>query len=99
MNLYWTSKKSINGFKHFVLINEYKVKNETILELVSVLDIDVKTLISKKEIKNSQNWHRGWTNCQKSNIVVSEYKDFKKKIKDKEKNKIFIKNDSPFNIS
>ena len=38
MELYWTSKKTISGLKHFVVINQYQLKKEVYLDIVSVLD-------------------------------------------------------------
>ena len=48
MELYWTSKKTINGLKHFVVINQYEFKKEVYLDFVSALDEAISFTISKK---------------------------------------------------
>ena len=97
MQLYWTSIKSINGLKHFVLINEYKIKGEVYLEFVSVLDDKVSFKISKKDFEESGRWISGWKDA-KENIVFKEYKEFKLGQSDASNNIILQKN-SQFNIS
>ena len=99
MNLFWTSKKSINGLKHFVLINKYKEKGLYLLELVSVLDEDINLIISKKEFEKSKQWEIGFINDKKENIFINEYKEFKRINSNGRSDKILLRKNSPFNIS
>tara|TARA_Y100000589_G_scaffold90459_1_gene85041 strand:- start:281 stop:577 length:297 start_codon:yes stop_codon:yes gene_type:complete len=98
MQLYWTSKKSINGLKHFVVINKYKLNKEDYFELVSVLDDDISFKISKKDFEESKNWISGWKNNVKENVDIKEYKEYKSG-KNQDLNKIFLQKRSHFNIS
>jgi len=41
MENYWTSNKTINGLRHFVLVNGTKEKGNTIFLMVSVLDSEI----------------------------------------------------------
>ena len=99
MNLFWTSKKSINGLKHFVLINKYKEKGLYLLELVSVLDEDINLIISKKEFEKSKQWEIGFIDDKKENIFINEYKEFKRINSKERSDKILLRKNSPFNIS
>ncbi len=99
MDLYWTSKKTINGFKHFVLINEYQLKKEIYLDFVSVLDEAVSFTISKKVFEGSSQWINGWIDNPKENIDFKEYLRFKSAIVKDKTNKIFLNETSLFNIS
>ena len=38
MENFWTSNKSINGLRHFVLVNENKEKGDITFLMVSVVD-------------------------------------------------------------
>tara|TARA_Y100001933_G_scaffold240710_1_gene266487 strand:- start:638 stop:940 length:303 start_codon:yes stop_codon:yes gene_type:complete len=96
--LYWTSTKSINGLKHFVVINKYKLNGEDYLELVSVLDDSICFKVSKKDFEQSGNWISGWLDNAKENILIEEYKAFKLG-KNKDSYKIFLRKSSHFNIS
>tara|TARA_B100000575_G_C23025150_1_gene590353 strand:- start:684 stop:983 length:300 start_codon:yes stop_codon:yes gene_type:complete len=99
MNLFWTSKKSINGLKHFVLINKYKEKGLYLLELVSVLDEDINLIISKKEFEKSKQWEIGFIDDKKENIFINEYIEFKRISSNDKFDKILLRETSPFNIS
>tara|TARA_B100000963_G_C22479588_1_gene604054 strand:- start:331 stop:630 length:300 start_codon:yes stop_codon:yes gene_type:complete len=99
MNLFWTSKKSINGLKHFVLINKYKEKGLYLLELVSVLDEDINLIISKKEFEKSKQWEIGFIDYKKENIFINEYIEFKRISSNDKFDKILLRETSPFNIS
>ncbi len=98
MELYWTSRKTINGLKHFVLINQYKFKNEVYLDFVSVLDDAISFTISKKVFDESSQWLKGWIDNQRENIDVKEYLEFKS-LKKLKPNKILFSETSLFNIS
>ena len=98
MELYWTSRKTINGLKHFVVINKFKLDSEDFLELVSVLDDNICFKISKKDFEESRNWIIGWKDNAKENIVIKEYKEFKLGKKE-DSNKIILQKRSHFNIS
>ena len=99
MNLFWTSKKSINGLKHFVLINKYKKKGVYLLELVSVLDEDINLIISKKEFETSKQWEIGFIDDKKENVFINEYIEFKRISSNDKFDKILLRETSPFNIS
>jgi len=99
MNLFWTSKKSINGLKHFVLINKYKEKGLYLLELVSVLDEDINLIISKKEFETSKQWEIGFIDDKKENVFINEYIEFKRISSNDKFDKILLRETSPFNIS
>ena len=99
MKLFWTSKKSINGLKHFVLINKYKENGEYLLELVSVLDEDINLIISKKEFEKSKQWELGFIDDKKENIFINEYIEFKRINSIEKSDKILLRKMSPFNIS
>ena len=99
MDIYWTSKKTINGLKHFVVINQYKLKKEVYLDFVSVLDADISFTISKKAFEESSQWIKGWNDVERKNIDIEEYLKFKSSIREKKINKIILTGTSLFNIS
>ena len=98
MELYWTSRKTINGLKHFVLINQYKFKNEVYLDFVSVLDDAISFTLSKKVFDESSQWIKGWNDDEVDNINKKEYLKFKLS-KVENKSKIIFNANSLFNIS
>ena len=98
VELYWTSRKTINGLKHFVLINQYKFKNEVYLDFVSVLDDAISFTLSKKVFEESSQWIKGWNN-EMENINIQEYLEFKSSIREFKPNKIIFNETSIFNIS
>ena len=53
MENFWTSKKPINGLRHFVLVNETKEDENVIFLMVSVLDseINLRKFIKLKNTK------------------------------------------------
>ena len=99
MNLYWTSRETINGLKHFVIINQYELKKEVYLDLVSVLDETVSFSISKKAFEKSSQWIKGWNNNERENIDMKAYLEFKSSIRACKTNKIILNETSLFNIS
>ena len=99
MELYWTSRKTINGLKHFVVINQYKFKKEVYLDFVSALDEAITFTISKKVFEESSQWIKGWNNNERENIDMKEYLEFKSSIKEFRNNKIILNETSLFNIS
>ena len=99
MELYWTSRKTINGLKHFVVINQYLLKKEVYLDFVSALDESISFTISKKVFEESSQWIKGWNDNERENIDIKEYLDFKSSIKDFKYNKIIFNETSLFNIS
>ena len=46
---YWTSKKSIHGLRHFVLVNKINEQNQINFLMVSVVDVEISLKISKDE--------------------------------------------------
>ena len=99
MENYWTSIKPINGLRHFVLVNETKEKGNNIFLMVSVLDSEINLRATYEELINSGNWHKGWINLPKLQSITEEYFVYKSSMKVEGINKIFINEDSLFNIS
>ena len=99
MELYWTSRKTINGLKHFVLINEYEFKEKVFLDFVSALDEAISFTISKKVFEGSSQWLKGWNDNVRENIDIKEYLEFKSTIREDKTNKIIFNETSLFNIS
>ena len=99
MEIYWTSKKSINGLRHFVLVNKINEQDQINFLMVSVIDVEINLKISKEELLSSENWNEGWLNLPKSQAITKDYLDYKLSNNSKEDiNKIFVNNDSLFNI-
>jgi len=97
---YWTSNESINGLRHFVLINKINEKDQINFLMVSVVDVEISLKISNEELLNSGNWNEGWLNLPKSEAVTKDYSEFKLSNNSKEGiEKIFFKNDSLFYIT
>ena len=100
MKSMWTSSKPINGLRHFVLVNKIKEKDQIKNVIVSVLDVEISLKISNEELINSEKWTEGWLNLPKSESITKDYFEYKSSHDSKkETNKIFINNDSIFNIS
>ena len=95
----WTSKKTINGLRHFALVNETKEKGNMIFLMVSVLDSEINLKITYEELINSGNWHRGWINLPKLESITEEYIIYKSSNKIEVVDQIFVDEDSIFNIS
>ena len=98
MEIYWTSRKTINGLKHFVLINQYEFKKKVYLDFVSALDEAISFTISKKVFERSSQWIKGWNDDEVDNINKKEYLKFKLS-KVENKSKIIFNENSLFNIS
>tara|TARA_B100001989_G_C24350613_1_gene369463 strand:+ start:82 stop:378 length:297 start_codon:yes stop_codon:yes gene_type:complete len=98
LDLYWTSRKAINGLKHFVVINQYELKKEVYLDFVSVLDDAISFTLSKKVFDESSQWIKGWNDDEVDNINKKEYLKFKFS-KVENKSKIIFNENSLFNIS
>ena len=99
MEIYWTSRKTINGLKHFVVINQYELEREVYLDFVSVLDESINFTISKKVLEESSQWIKGWNDVEKENIDFEEYLEFKSSRIKYKSNKIILNETSIFNIS
>ena len=100
MKNYWTSNKSIHGLRHFVLVNKINDQDQINFLMVSVVDVEISLIISNEELLNSGNWNEGWLNLPKSEAITKDYSDYKLRNNSKGgMKKIFIKNDSLFNIS
>ena len=99
MENFWTSNKTINGLRHFVLVNETKEKGNITFLMVSVLDSEINLKITYEELINSGNWHKGWINLTKLQSITEEYFKYKSINKGKDIDEIFIHEDSLFNIS
>ena len=98
MENFWTSNKPINGLRHFVLVNKTKEKGNMIFLMVSVIDSEINLKITYEEL-NSGNWYKGWINLPKFESITEDYFRFKSSNKKIGIDKIFLNNDSSFNIS
>ena len=99
MELYWTSTKTINGLRHFVVINQYELNKEAYLDFVSVLDEAICFTIPKKVLEESNQWVKGWNHNGNENIDIDEYLEFKSTLGGYKTNKVFLNENSLFNIS
>ena len=99
MENYWTSNKTINGLRHFVLVNKTKEKENISFLMVSVLDSEINLKTTYEELINSGNWHKGWINLPKLQSITEEYVDYKFLKKGESIGEIFINEDSLFNIT
>ena len=100
METYWTSNKSINGLRHFVLVNKINEQDQINFLMVSVVDVEISLKISNEELLNSGDWNEGWLSLPKSEAITKDYSDYKlsnNSIQGIEK--IFVTNDSLFNIT
>ena len=100
MKSMWTSSKPINGLRHFVLVNKIKENDQLKNLMVSVLDSEITLKITNEDLINTDEWTEGWLNLPKSESITNDYLKSKlsNALKD-EINKIFVNNDSIFNIS
>ena len=96
---FWTSKKPIHGLRHFVLLNEIKEKGQNFFLMVSVIDSEINLKITQKELLNSGKWEKGWLNLPKTESITDDYVEYKSLNRKKEKNRVFINDDSLFKIS
>ena len=100
MENFWTSNESINGLRHFVLVNKINEQDKINFLMVSVVDVEISLKISNQELLNSGNWNEGWLDLPKSDAITKDYSDYKLSNKSKEHiEKIFVKNDSLFDIT
>ena len=100
MEIFWTSNKSINGLRHFVLLNKISEKDQIKFLMVSVIDVEISLEISYEELINSGKWNKGWLNLPKSESITKDYLAYKSgSIKKEEVVKIFVNKNSIFNIS
>ena len=99
MENFWTSNKTINGLRHFVLVNEIREQGNNIFLMVSVLDSEINLKTTYEELINSGNWNKGWINLPKLQSITEEYVNYKSINKGEGIDEIFINEDSLFNIS
>ena len=99
MENFWTSNESINGLRHFVLVNETREHGKISFFMVSVLDSEINLKTTYEELINSGNWHKGWINLPKLQSISEEYVRYKSINKGEGIDEIFINEDSLFNIS
>ena len=99
MENFWTSNKTINGLRHFVLVNETKERGKITFLMVSVLDSEINLKTTYEELINSANWNKGWINLPKLQSITEEYVNYKSINKGEDIDEIFINEDSLFNIS
>ena len=99
MENFWTSNKTINGLRHFVLVNETREQGKITFLMVSVLDSEINLKTTYEELINSGNWQKGWINLPKLQSITEEYVNYKSMNKAEDIDEIFINEDSLFNIS
>ena len=100
MKSMWTSTKPINGLRHFVLVNKIYEQDQINFLMVSVVDVEISLKISNEELLNSGDWNEGWLNLPKSEAITKDYSDYKLSNNSIEGiEKIFVRNDSLFNIT
>ena len=99
MENFWTSNKTINGLRHFVLVNETEEQGKITFLMVSVLDSEINLKTTYEELINSGNWHKGWINLPKLQSITQEYFDYKSVNQIEGIDEIFVNEDSVFNIS
>ena len=99
MENFWTSHKTINGLRHFVLVNETKEQGKITFLMVSVLDSEISLKTTCEELIYSGNWHKGWINLPKLQSITEEYVKYKSINKGEDIDEIFVNEDSLFNIS
>jgi tryptophan-rich hypothetical protein len=99
MENFWTSNETINGLRHFVLVNETNEKGNITFLMVSVLDSEINLKVTYEELIHSGNWQKGWINLAKLQSITEEYVKYKSRNKLVEINEIFVNEDSLFNIS
>ena len=100
MKSMWTSSKPINGLRHFVLVNKIKEKDQIKNLIVSVIDVEISLKISNEELIKGEEWTEGWLNLPKSESITKDYFEYKLSNDSKKgTNKVFINNNSIFNIS
>ena len=90
MENFCTSNKTINGLRHFVLVNETKEQENITFLMVSVLDSEISLKTTYEELINSGNWHKGWINLPKLQSITEEYVDYKSLIKGERIDQIFF---------
>ncbi len=99
MDIFWTSNRPISGLRHFVIVNQTNEKDQIICLMVSVLDDEINLKISYQDLINSANWRKGWVDLPKIKSITKGYIEYKSIKKKEEIEKIFINEDSVFNIS
>ena len=99
MENFWTSNKTINGLRHFVLVNKIEEKGSLIFLMVSVLDSEIYLKITYEELISSGNWNKGWSDLPGIESITEEYDNYKSSKKVEGIDGIFINEDSLFNIS
>ena len=99
MENFWTSNKTINGLRHFVLVNETREQGKITFLMVSVLDSEIYLKTTYEELINSGNWHKGWINLPKFQSITEEYIKYKSINKREDIDEIFVNADSIFSIS
>ena len=99
MQNFWTSNKTINGLRHFVLVNEIREQGKITFLMVSVLDSEIYLKTTYEELIKSGNWQEGWINIPKLQSITEEYVRCKSMNKGEDIDEIFINEDSLFNIS
>ena len=99
MENFWTSNRPISGLRHFVMVNQTNERDQIICLMVSVLDVEINLKITSQELINSANWRKGWVDLPKLESITKDYIEYKSIKKKEEVDKIFINEDSVFNIS
>ena len=99
---YFKKKEILNNLEiqELELVNKIKENNQLKNLIVSVLDVEISLKVSDEELINSDKWTEGWLNLPKRESITKDYFEFKLSNNSKEGiNKIFVNNNSIFNIS
>ena len=67
--------------------------------MVSVVDCEINLKITHKELLNNVYWEKGWLTLTKTESITDDYVRLKNLNKKRGINKIFLTDDSLFNIS
>ena len=99
MENFWTSKKPINGLRHFVSVNKTKERGNIVFLMVSVIDSEINLKVTYKELLKSGNWYEGWINLPKDESITNKYANYKSSSNVRATDEVFVNEDSLFNIS
>ncbi len=70
----WTSINFVEGYKHFVAINYGGQDLDRWINLVSVIDGNIRLKIYWKDANNESKWIQGWIDlAKKDSIKITDY--------------------------
>ncbi len=74
-NKAWTSQSSRNGFRHFVAINYGGTGTNRWINLVSVLDGNVRFRVSWSELQDKSIWLSGWKQLPREENIYPSHEE------------------------